>query len=122
MFYTSTFLKVLFFSVICFLSACSDSEFINNNPQLKYQAFPQLPTNTSEVIEITGAIQWWFWEGDGGCFGTISDGHKHIELHALADLCEPIEYDEGQTAVIKITYDPNEKFRGKVYSILHFSL
>ncbi|WP_341708401.1 hypothetical protein [Halopseudomonas sp.] len=86
-------------------------------------AFPVLPMSTSDSVELTGAMTWWFWEGDAGCFGTLSDGEQSIELHAEADLCESIEYDDGQEATVRVTFDPGKQYapdNKKMYSITDF--
>ena len=78
------------------------------------QPFPTLPTGNKSVT-VTGTVTWWFWEGAGGCFGTLSAGGKDIELYSDADLCEPIEYEEGEVATMDIVfrkenqYNPNGK-------------
>lgn len=113
-------------ALVLLMMGCSDSDDDFSSVEVdssNYSAFPALPTSTSETVELTGAMTWWFWEGDGGCFGTISDGRQSIELHAEADLCEPIEYEEGQEASIKITFDPSKQYspdNQKMFSIIKF--
>ena len=67
-------------------------------------------------------MSWWFWEGDGGCFGTLTDGRTSIELHSEADLCEHVEYKENAEASVKVTYDANKQYlpNKKMYSIIRF--
>lgn len=107
------------------LAACTDGSSTEVNTAVKgnYEAFPTLPSSTSEVTTIKGSMEWWFWEGDGGCFGTITDGRQNVELHSEADLCEPIEYSEGEEAVLSITFDSNKQYLPngqKLYSIVKF--
>ena len=101
---------------------------IDNGPEIdssisrKYQEIKNLPASNIEKVELTGVMTWWFWEGDGGCFGTLTDGRKNIELHAEADLCEPIEYEEGAEAIVSVVYEPNKQYVSgkKMYSIIEF--
>ena len=107
------------------ITGCSDTSGVDVDASVatKFQAFPTLPTSTSQSIEVTGAMTWWFWEGDGGCFGTLTDGRQNLELHAEADLCEPIDYEEGQEATITVTFDPDKQYSPndeKMYSIIEF--
>ena len=115
---------ILFLMVTFFITACSEpDEEVNTSVVNKYQAFSNLPTSPGQQIKLTGAMSWWFWEGDGGCFGTLTDGRVNVELHAEADLCETIKYDDGQEAAIIITFDPNKQFLAKnkkMYSIVEF--
>lgn len=121
----SSMKNFLLMAIIFLIGACSDSveEKIDTSYSEKYSKFPSLPVSGSQAVELMGAMSWWFWEGDGGCFGTITDGRQSIELHAEADLCEPIEYEEGQEAVIKVIYDPEKQYAPdgkKMYSIVSF--
>lgn len=112
-------LVLFIFSIV----GCSDSsDEVDTSASSKFPEFPDLPKSTAETIEITGAMSWWFWEGDGGCFGTLTDGRKNIELHSEADLCEPIEYEEGAKASIQITYDSSKQYVSgkKMYTITRF--
>ena len=117
--------KTLLMTIIILTGACSDDvvEEIDASFADEYSEFPTLPVSGSQSVELMGAMTWWFWEGDGGCFGTITDGRQSIELHAEADLCEPIEYEEGQKTVIKVIYDSQKQYASegkKMYSIVNF--
>jgi len=103
--------KILLVAVIVLLGACSGSApEVDPSFAQKYSEFPSLPVSSSQSVELRGAMTFWFWEGEGGCYGTITDGRKIVELHAEADLCRPIEYEEGQEAVVKISYDRELKY------------
>jgi len=87
-----------------------------------YAKFPILPTS-DETTKLTGAMTWWFWEGDAGCFGTISDGRQNLNVYATADLCVTIEYAENERAVIEVVYDSEHQYSGNglsVYTIVKF--
>lgn len=105
------------------LCGCTDSpEDLDASASQKYPEFPSLPTSRSESIHVTDSMSWWFWEGDGGCFGTLTDGRSTIELHAEAELCESIDYKEGAEAAIEIVYDPSKQYvpDKKTYAITRF--
>ncbi len=89
------------------MEACSDdvTEEIDISFADKYSEFPPLPVSSSQAVELMGAMSCWFGEGDGGCYGIVADGKQSVELHSEADLCEPIEYNEGQEAVVKVVHD-----------------
>jgi len=75
------------------------------------------------VVEVTGKVFGWFFEGDGGCFATLSINDKNIELWAHADLCDSIDYQEGQLAKFDITYKNENQYdsEGKtMYTIVKF--
>ena len=114
----------IYSALLTLVAACSsDNEEVNTDVVDKFNSFPNLPTSTEEKIVLEGSMEWWFWEGDGGCFSTITDGRKNVELHSEADLCVKVDYNEGQEAKIKITYDPNKQYSsdGKpMYSIVTF--
>lgn len=120
-------MRVLWLAFLASLMiGCSDSsEQVNAQDAgtSRFPAFPSLPTSPSESAQLTGAMSWWFFEGDGGCFGTLSDGRQRVELHAEADLCEAVEYEEGQEASIRVTFDPDKQYapdNAKMYSITAF--
>ncbi|MCJ8314694.1 MAG: hypothetical protein HRU38_21440 [Saccharospirillaceae bacterium] len=118
-------LTLLFFVLTLIACSSDDSEMYEVNPKFisEYDLFPVLPISTDDEVELTGAMGWWFFEGDGGCFGTISNGRQNLELHAEADLCEAVGYDQNQRAVIIVTYNSNKQYapdNQTMYSIIKF--
>ena len=118
-------------SLMPFILACSDSggdeidqnSEINDSLKSQYQAFPTLPTAIDNQVVLIGAMTWWFWEGDGGCFAVISDGRQNVELHSEAERCELIEYDENQRAKVAVIYDADKQYAtggSAMYSVVEF--
>ncbi len=95
---------VLLIATFLLLEACSDdvTEEIDISFADKYSEFPPLPVSSSQAVELMGAMSCWFGEGDGGCYGIVADGKQSVKLHSEADLCEPIEYNEGTSRVVKV--------------------
>ena len=113
--------SVLFIPIFLQLVACEDPAK-DSNIQSYSQPFPPLPT-TSKSVTVTGTVKWWFWEGDGGCFGTLSAGGTDIELYSEADLCAPIEYEEGDVATMDIVFLKENQYHpeGKdMYTVAKF--
>lgn len=82
--------------------------------------FPSLPTTDAERVLIEGKMIGWFFEGDGGCFGTLKNGAQEVEVWAEADACEQKEYKENEPAAIVVTYRRSEQWAEKSYSIVEF--
>ena len=105
------------------LAGCSDSgnEVAAPGALLSATPFPTLPASPSETVVLDGAMTFWMYEGDGGCFGTISDGVQELWLWVDVDTCGDVEYEDNEHTVVEVTFNPDNQFRpGKTYTIVGF--
>ncbi len=112
-----TFLSIL---LVITLAACSEP----NNPKdavSSHASFPALPINPSETVIVSGKMVFWMYEGDGGCFGSISDGAQELQLWVDVTTCGEAEYKENESASVEITFNPKNQYGpGKTYTIVSF--
>jgi len=105
------------------LVACSGTKESNPVPTPSKSAgsFPTLPTNTTETLVIEGEMVFWMYEGSGGCFGSLSDGSKEIQLWIDADSCGETEYAENENATVEVTFNTDNQYGTEVmYTIVNF--
>jgi hypothetical protein len=118
---TNKLKSALFIAVLLQMIACEET--VEDSSIKSYALpFPTLPT-ANKSVTVTGTVKWWFWEGDGGCFGTLSAGGNDIELYSEADLCAPIEYEEGDVATMDIVFLKENQYHpeGKaMYTVAKF--
>ncbi len=116
--------SVIFVGVLILaLGACSESgsESTATSTAGKGRSFPALPTSTSESATLEGRMRFWMYEGDGGCFGTITDGTKDLELWVDVDTCGDKDYAENAPATVTVTFNPENQYgSGKMYTIVSF--
>jgi len=105
------------------LVACSGTKESNPAPTSSKSigSFPTLPTNTTETVVLDGEMVFWMYEGSGGCFGTISDGSKEVQLWIDAEACGETEYAENEDAVLEVTFNTDNQYGPEVmYTIVSF--
>lgn len=83
------------------IAACSKSK----NTAVTLTPFPLLPEDSSNPVTLTGKVTNWLFEGDAGCFGSITDGNASIEVYSTADLCENVEVDQNAMISVNIVFD-----------------
>ena len=99
-----------------FLGGCSDS-----SNEIIQSGFDKLLQSSTDYVEINGTITFWMYEGDGGCFGSISKGGDEIQLWVGVDACGEHEYKEGEIATFEITFNSENQYGpGKTYTITEF--
>ena len=103
------------------LSACSDS----NDADLKISGnstFPPLPSNSSERVTLTGKMSFWMYEGEAGCYGTITSGSEEVNLWIDADSCGEKVFDENEQVSVEVTFSPDNQYGpGATYTITRFN-
>ena len=113
----------LFISIIAvaFLSACSSSDDSSPLSSAK-SSFPSLPSSSAERVTLDGVMSFWMYEGDAGCYGTITDGAVEVNLWVDADSCGEKEFGENEAASIEVTFNPENQYGpGKTYTITSFN-
>jgi len=113
-------------AAIVMLTACSDNSGQNTVPAGSNPAaspgFPSLPSSADERVILNGKMTFWMYEGDAGCFGSISDGTQEVELWVDVDTCGQVEYPEDGTASLEVTFQPDMQLgQGPVYTIVNFN-
>ena len=84
-----------------FLVACSDS----GDNASKLSPFPEMPKDKSTLVQLTGKVDFWLFEGDAGCYGTLTDGLNKVEVYSEAIICEKVTVSEGSVITVDIIYD-----------------
>ncbi|MEH6567295.1 MAG: hypothetical protein V7756_18365 [Halopseudomonas sp.] len=105
------------------LTGCSDgNEAESTIPAGNNVGFPALPAMPEERVTLNGRMTFWMYEGDGGCFGSISDGMQEVELWVDVETCDQVEYPENAPASVEVTYRPDNQYApGKLYTIVSFN-
>lgn len=115
--------NILLAFVLSILSACGSSEepSAEASPQVNTAAFPVLPADDTERVVLEGIMTFWMVEGAAGCYGSISDGVKEVQLWVNASACEKVEYAEDVKAKVEVTFNQEEQFGpGDTYTIVNF--
>lgn len=105
------------------LAGCSDSsnEMAAPGASLSAMRFPTLPASPAETVVLDGVMTFWEYEGDGGCYGTISDGLQELWLWVDVDTCGEVNYQDNDRAIVEVTFNPDNQFGpGKTYTIVSF--
>ena len=114
-------LIVTLFTIL--VAGCSESENsdVAENSTASGPSFPSLPTSSSERVQLKGKMAFWMYEGDAGCYGTITDGSSEVELWIDADSCGEREYPENEDASVEVTFNSENQYGpGKTYTITNF--
>jgi len=112
--------KVLFAIMISVLiSACSKKS--NDTPDQGAALPANLPPKTGEVVTVSGNMSFWFYEGSGGCFGTLEADGAEIQLWTDVDLCGDRDYEENEKATLRIKYrEDNQYGPDTIYTVVGF--
>ncbi len=104
------------------LSACTDESTPVAGTDSSAGGFPALPASPDQRVTLNGKMTFWMYEGDGGCFGSISDGVQEVELWVDVDTCGQVEYPENAAASVEVTYRPDNQYApGELYTIVSFN-
>jgi hypothetical protein len=82
--------------------ACSDS---TETSAAKLAPFPALPKAVTNSVTLSGRVVDWLFEGDAGCFGTLTDGIRNINVYSKADICEPAHVQTDLLITVTIIFD-----------------
>ncbi len=104
------------------LGGCSENSAPTTSTETSASRFPALPTSADERVTLNGRMTFWMYEGDGGCFGSISDGVQEVELWVDVDTCGEVEYPENAPASVAVTYRSDNQYApGTLYTIVSFN-
>lgn len=115
-------MMILALAPFVFAACSSGSDSASGEAGGGASEFPALPTSDAERVLVDGNMSNWFYEGDAGCYGTLSRGASSIELWINADACGEREYSEGASASVVVTYRETEQWMPgkKMYTIVEF--
>lgn len=113
---------LLLLALMLFIAGCSDSSS-DSDPSTANaaHAFPPLPTSAADPVTLSGSMSFWMYEGDGGCFGTITDGLAEVWLWVDVDTCGETDYEENQPAKVEVIFSQENQYGPeKMYTITRF--
>ena len=64
-------------------------------------------------VRLQGKVLNWFFEGDAGCYITLTDDDQQIEARAEADDCEFMKVPVNDVIDLELFYDPKQDYGDK---------
>ena len=113
---------VVLLSAAISLAACSkEPEPSEAAGTSEASSLPRLPTSSSERVLLEGKMNFWMYEGDAGCYGSLERDGEEVQLWIDAESCGEKEYAEGEDAAVVVTFRSDEQYGpGKTYTIVEF--
>lgn len=100
-------------AIAFYITACSQGESpdasASGEGSAALQPFPPMPGGTAKSVQVTGKVTDWMFEGDGGCFGALTDDSTTIDVYSEANLCENVNAANGVILKVDIIYEADKQ-------------